>query len=80
MIQNHGHGLRRFVLVRSVDVSGISGTGIVAEGVQLSAGRIVLVWLHEHSSIGIYDNLFDLLFIHGHNGVTINHCLDEERE
>ena len=79
MIQNHGQNSRRFVLVRSVDISGISGTGIVAEGVQFSAGSVVLVWLHEHSSIGIYDNLADLIFIHGHNGATVVHWLDEEQ-
>jgi len=80
MIKNHGQGLRRFVVIRSVDVSGISGTGIVAEGVQFSAGRVVLIWLLEHSSSGIYDNLFDLLFIHSHNEAIIVHWLDVERK
>jgi hypothetical protein len=70
--------IRRFVLVRSADVSGISGVGIVAEGVQFSSGRVALTWRHALSSIGIYDNLADLLAIHGHNGATAVEWLDEE--
>jgi hypothetical protein len=70
--------MRRFVLVRSADVSGISGTGIVTEGVQFSSFRIVLTWLHERSSIGIYDSLADLLPIHGHEGATVVQWLDRE--
>jgi hypothetical protein len=70
--------MKRFVLVRSADVSGISGTGIVAEGVQFSSYRIALTWLHERSSIGIYDSLADLLSIHGHQGATVVQWLDQE--
>ena len=37
--------LRPFWLVRDTDVSGISGTGVVAEGVEFSSGVVALTWL-----------------------------------
>ena len=36
--------MRVFALIRDVDVSGVSGTGVVAEGVQFSDGTCVLRW------------------------------------
>ena len=36
---------RRFELHRDDDVSGVSGTGVVAEGVLFSSGRVALEWL-----------------------------------
>jgi len=70
--------LRRFVTVRSVDVSGVSGTGVVAEGVQFSDGVCVLRWLTERTSTAIYDSIDDLITIHGHNGNTTLQWIDEE--
>lgn len=64
-------GMIRFHLHRREDESGVSGTGVVAEGVQFSDGRCVLHWLTNTSSIAIYDNIEDLMAIHGHNGKTI---------
>ena len=61
----------RFHLHRREDESGISGTGIVAEGVCFSDGRCVLRWLTELSSIGIYASIDDVEAIHGHKGKTI---------
>lgn len=64
--------LRRFRLVRYVDPVGISGTGIVAEGVKLPDGRMILVWRTpliqgvEQNSIGIYQNEEHLQSIHCH--------------
>ena len=62
--------MRRFTLERAEDVSGVSGTGIVAEGVEFSDGHIVMSWLGYHSSTVIYDNIKDLDHIHGHEGKT----------
>jgi hypothetical protein len=39
--------MKRFRLVRDRDVSGVSGTGIVAEGTMFSDGTCVLRWLTE---------------------------------
>lgn len=61
---------RRFDLVRTVDVSGISGVGRVAEGVLYSDGTVVLHWVGEHPSTVVWRSLEDAMFIHGHGGAT----------
>jgi hypothetical protein len=61
---------RVFVLIRDEDVTGQSGTGVVAEGVRFSDGRLAMRWLTQHTSTALYDSLEDLLAIHGHGGKT----------
>lgn len=61
---------RAFVLQRNVDTSGISGTGVVAAGVQFGDGVCVLRWLSEHRSTGVYASIADLVAVHGHGGAT----------
>lgn len=61
---------RRFILVRDEDVSGVSGCGKVAEGVRFSSGKVVLSWLTQYHSIGVYETIKELLDIHGHCGTT----------
>ena len=61
---------RRFVLNRSKDESGISGTGIVAEGLQYSSKKCVISWLSDTPSIEIYDSIDEVKRIHGHQGET----------
>lgn len=51
-------------------MTGVSGTGIIAEGVEFSDGKCVLRFLTKNRSIAIYDNLADLVAIHGHCGST----------
>ncbi len=58
--------MRRFKLLRYKDISGVSGTGIVAEGCQFSNGQCVLVWLGEKNSINIYNSADDIESIHDH--------------
>ncbi len=62
--------IKEFYLERNVDVSGTSGTGVVARGVQLPSGKCVLEWLTFHSSVAMYQTLDDIVHIHGHNGAT----------
>ena len=64
-------GMIRFHLHRQEDESGVSGTGVVAEGVRFSDGRCVLRWLTRVSSIAIYNSIEDVEAIHGHGGKTI---------
>lgn len=73
---SHKAGIRRFNLQRNEDESGISGTGVVAEGVEFSNGRCVISWKTKHSSIAIYDSIFQLDAIHSHGGKTIVVWLD----
>ena len=61
---------RRFALNRSKDESGISGTGIVAEGLQFSSKKCVISWLSDTPSIEIYDSIEEIRRIHGHQGET----------
>lgn len=60
--------MQPFLLNRLEDVSGVSGTGIVAEGVVLHNGKCVLSWLTPNSSVAIYDSLEILIAIHCHDG------------
>jgi len=59
-----------FLLVRSEDVSGVSGTGIVAEGVEFSDGTVAMRWLRHPFSVAFYGSIRDVLAIHGHGGKT----------
>ena len=67
---------RRFVLDRREDISGVSGTGIVAEGVEFSDGAAVLRWCVGLRSTAVYDSIDDLVAIHGHEGATMLRWLD----
>lgn len=57
-------------MVRKEDISGVSGTGHVADGVVFHDGTSVIYWRTQHASIAIYKSLDDLLAIHGHEGAT----------
>lgn len=59
-----------FTLVRDVDVSGISGTGVVADGVLWPDGSVSVRWRGEHPSIVFWTSMESVKAIHGHNGAT----------
>jgi hypothetical protein len=63
-------GIRTFKMHRVEDVSGTSGTGVVAEGVIWSSTKVTISWLTIHKSIAIYDSLAEMEAIHGHDGRT----------
>ena len=68
---------RRFNLVRAVDVSGVSGTGIVAQGVEFKTGKTVINWCsRDIKSVTMYDSIDDVLRIHGHGESTKIEFLD----
>jgi hypothetical protein len=63
--------MRRFVLQRTKDVTGVSGTGIVAEGVRFSDHRVALRWVVGiHRSTVVWDSMAAVEAIHGHDGAT----------
>lgn len=68
--------LRRFVLQRDRDDTGVSGTGVVAEGMLFTDGRVALRWLGERSSIVYWDDLRHVMAVHGHSGATRLRWLD----
>jgi len=70
--------LKIFYLERIEDESGVSGTGIVAEGVIFKNGRTVVSWMTYTNSINVYDNIETVEAIHGHDGRTLIRYSDEE--
>lgn len=68
--------MRRFWLDRREDVTGVSGTGPVAEGVQFHNGKCVLCWVTSKSSVALYDDLATLEAVHGHDGRTVVRWMD----
>lgn len=63
--------IRLFYLQRDTDESGVSGIGIVAEGVEFSNGTCAMTWVvGPHHCVNIYDNIKSIEAIHGHEGQT----------
>ncbi len=67
-------GSSTFKLVREEDITGISGTGIVAEGCYFYALKshpvVVIQWNTEYATTCWFNSLEDLDRIHGHDGRT----------
>lgn len=69
--------MARFLLSRSVDVTGVSGTGVVAEGVRFSDGTVVVRWVvGDHRSTVIWPSIEAVIAIHGHGGATTVEWVD----
>jgi len=73
--------MRRFYLIRheDSDPDQISGTGVIAEGVIFEDGMVAMRWKTRWKSTAIYDNIKDLLAIHGHSGKTELKFIDVEK-
>lgn len=71
--------LRRFRLERAIDVTGISGTGVVAEGVEFSDGVVAMRWCSRWpTSVVFHDmGIRAVEAVHGHGGATKVVWLDE---
>jgi hypothetical protein len=63
---------RAFQLVRDTDLTGVSGTGVVAEGVAFSDGTVALRWLSAWpTSVVFHDRGIEAVeAVHGHGGAT----------
>jgi hypothetical protein len=64
---------RVFAMLRDSDVTGVSGTGLVARGVEFPDGTVVIRWETEKASTVIWDGpegLRDAIETHGHGGAT----------
>ena len=70
--------IRRFILKRDEDVSGVSGTGIVAEGIEFSDGKVIIRFLSSLSTITIFDNMKGLKHTSLHKGATKVVWIDQE--
>lgn len=85
--------MRRFELHRDRDVSGVSGTGVVAEGIQFDDQMVIafpddalevlppgwcrIVWLTEFSSTVLWRSVDEAMKVHGHGGATRLVWVDE---
>ena len=70
--------MRRFVLRRLTDESGISGDGLVAEGVRLSNGQAILHWLSQFSTVSVVHSVDVIVATHGHDGKTVLEWIDDD--
>jgi len=62
---------RPFLLERHRDVSGVSGTGVVAWGAEFPDGTVVLRWLGRTPSTAVHDHgILAVMAVHGHGGAT----------
>lgn len=63
---------RAFVLERDTDVTGVSGVGVVAGGVEFPDGTVALRWYSEWpTSVVFHDRGIEAVqAVHGHDGKT----------
>ena len=74
---DNNKNMKRFILNRIEDETGISGTGTVAEGVQFSDGKVTMRWIvGEHRSTVVWDSIEAVDKIHGHGGRTVIEWVD----
>jgi hypothetical protein len=69
--------MRLFELRRDEDLTGVSGTGTVAGGVEWDDGRVAMRWFTNINSTVLYDDMEAVNYIHGHDGRTKVVYLDE---
>lgn len=62
--------LKRFYLLRGEDVTGVSGTGVVAEGVEFTDGVVVIRWMSAMPTTVIHNSMESVIKIHSHDGKT----------
>lgn len=69
--------MRRFHLQRTHDETGVSGTGVVAQGVVFDDGHVALRWIvGDHRSTVVWESIESVEAVHGHNGATTVVWLD----
>jgi len=61
-------GIRSFTVCRQSDESGVSGDGVIIEGVSLATGQCVIHWLYPlpAGAIAIFNSFDDFLKVHIH--------------
>ena len=59
-------GINTFTVCRQLDETGVSGEGIVIEGVVLGTGQCIVHWLYPppRGGIAIFDSMEDFLKVH----------------
>lgn len=77
--------MRRWLMIREEDISGVSGIGIVAEGVEFSNGWVAVTWDSRYTSVTVYSSISVAQTVHSHKGqhetkVVFIDNLDEEEK
>lgn len=67
--------MKRGVVERDVDVSGVTGTGQICTFVINDDGRVVIFW---PVGEGVWPSLEEAIKVHGHNGKTRFVILDDD--
>lgn len=62
---------RLFHLVRAVDATGATGTGVIAIGTEYPTGGCSLAWLNNSTGIEVYESLAAIMSTHGQEGTTV---------
>jgi hypothetical protein len=59
-------GIRAFTVFRKSDETGISGDGVVIEGVELATGQCIIHWLYPppRGGVAIFESLGDFIKVH----------------
>jgi len=59
-------GIKTFTVARRADETGVSGTGVVIEGVVLATGQCIVHWLYPppRGGIAIFDSMNDFIRVH----------------
>ena len=59
-------GSRTFTVARQYDETGVSGEGVVIEGVTLATGQCIAHWLFPppRGSIAVFDSMSDFITVH----------------
>jgi hypothetical protein len=70
--------MRRFVLRRLADRSGLSGTGDVAEGVEFWNGQVALTWRSPWPVVSTFPSIEVVERVHGRDGEATILWLDDE--
>ena len=59
-------GITSFTVYRQADETGVSGEGVVIEGVKMATGQCVVQWLHPpaRGGIAIFGSMSDFVKVH----------------
>jgi|TARA_R110002020_G_scaffold466272_1_gene688717 hypothetical protein len=59
-------GIRAFTVFRESDETGVSGDGVVIEGVELATGQCIIHWLYPppKGGIAIFESMDDFIKVH----------------
>ena len=59
-------GIRAFTVFRKSDETGVSGDGVVIEGVELATGQCIIHWLYPppKGGVAIFESLDDFIKVH----------------